>query len=84
LQNGLCLTQLSLMTQRKIKPGAIETDVDLDNDVVYLADGRRLTEQVAVELAQRALARHGSRPTVTGEGVLTPSLTIRVPPEPEE
>jgi hypothetical protein len=35
------------MTRRKIKPGAIGTDVDLDAEEVYLADGRRLTEQVA-------------------------------------
>jgi hypothetical protein len=34
------------MTRRKIKPGAIGTDVDLDTEEVYLADGRRLTEQV--------------------------------------
>lgn len=69
------------MTQRKIKPGAIGTDVDLDAEKVYLADGRRLTEQVAGDLAQRALARHRGRPSVTGERVRTPSLTVRVPPE---
>ena len=55
------------MTQRKIKPGAIGADVDLDAEEVYLADGRRLTEQVAEDLAQRALARHRGRPSVTGE-----------------
>jgi predicted HicB family RNase H-like nuclease len=69
------------VTQRKIKPGAIGTDVDLDAEKVYLADGRRLTEQVAGDLAQRALARHRGRPSVTGERVRTPSLTVRVPPE---
>lgn len=69
------------MTRRKIKPGAIGTDVDLDAEEVYLADGRRLSEQVAEELAQRALARHRGRPSVTGENARTPSLTVRVAPE---
>jgi hypothetical protein len=69
------------MTRRKIKPGAIGTDVDLDDEEVYLANGRRLTEQIAEELAQRALARHRGRPSVTGESARTPSLTVRVPPE---
>ena len=35
------------MTRREIKPGAIGTDVDLGAEEIYLADGRRLTEQVA-------------------------------------
>jgi hypothetical protein len=69
------------MTQRKIKPGAIGADVNLDAEEVYLADGRRLTEQGAEELAQRALARHRGRPSVTGETARTPSLTVRVPSE---
>jgi len=69
------------MTRRKIKPGAIGTDVDLDAEEVYLADGKRLTEQVAEEMAERALARHRGRPSVTGGNARTPSLTVRVPPE---
>ena len=69
------------MTRRKIKTGAIGTDVDLDTEEFHLADGRRLTEQMAEELAQRALARHRGRPSVTGERARTPSLTVRVPPE---
>jgi hypothetical protein len=69
------------MTRRKIKPGAIGADVDLDTEEIYLADGQRLTEQVAEELAQRALARHRGRPSVTGDRARTPSLTVRVPPE---
>jgi hypothetical protein len=69
------------MTRRKIKPGAIGTDLDLDTEEVYLADGRRLTEKVAEDLAQRALARHRGRPSVTGDRVRTPSLTVRVPQE---
>jgi glycerate kinase len=66
------------MTRRKIEPGTIEADVDLDVEEVNLADGRRLTEQVAEEIAQRALARHRGRPSVTGERARTPSLTVRV------
>ncbi|MGA3148798.1 MAG: CopG family transcriptional regulator [Acidimicrobiales bacterium] len=69
------------MTRRKIKPGAIGTDVDLDAEEVYLADGRRLTEQAAEEMAERALARHRGRPSVTGGNARTPSLTVRVPQE---
>ncbi len=69
------------MTRRKIKPGAIGADVDLDTEKVYLADGRLLTEQLAEEMAQRALARPRGRPSVTGENARTPSLTVRVAPE---
>ena len=69
------------MTRREIKPGAIGTDVDLGAEEIYLADGRRLTEQVAEEMAERALARHRGRPSVTGGNARTPSLTVRVPPE---
>jgi hypothetical protein len=69
------------MTKRKIKPGAIGSDVDLATEKVYLANGQRLTEQVAEELAQRALARHRGRPSVSGDGARTPSLTVRVPQE---
>lgn len=69
------------MTRRKIKPGAIGADVDLDTEEVYVADGRRLTEELAEEMAQRALARHRGRPSVTGANARTPSLTVRVPPE---
>jgi hypothetical protein len=69
------------MTRRKIKPGPIGIDVDLDVEEVYLADGRRLTEEVAEQLAQRALTRHRGRPSVTGKNARTPSLTVRVPPE---
>jgi hypothetical protein len=69
------------MTRRKIKPGAIGSDVDLDTEEIYLADGHRLTEQLAEGMAQRALARHRGRPSVTGERARTPSLTVRVPKE---
>lgn len=67
------------MTKRKIKPGPIGPDVDLEAEEVFLADGRRLTEELAAEIAERALARHPGRPSVSGDGQRTPSLTVRVP-----
>lgn len=67
------------MTKRKIQPGPIGSDVDLDKDEIYLADGRRLTERLAEEIAERALTRHRGRPSVSGGGRRTPSLTVRVP-----
>jgi len=67
------------MTKRKIKPGPVGPDVDLDREEIYLADGRRLTDELAEELAERALARHRGRPSVSGGGRRTPSLTVRVP-----
>ena len=67
------------MTKRKIKPGPIGPDVDLDNDEIYRPDGRRLTVQVAEEIAERTLARHPGRPSVSGGGRRTRSLTVRVP-----
>lgn len=67
------------MTKRKIKPGKIGPDVDLDKEAVYLGDGRRLTERVADEIAERALDRHRGRPSVSGGRQRTPSLTVRVP-----
>ncbi len=67
------------MTKRKIKPGPIGPDVDLDREDVRLADGRRLTETLAEEIAERALARRRGRPSVSGGERRTPSLTVRVP-----
>jgi hypothetical protein len=67
------------MTKRKIKPGPIGPDVDLEVDEVRLADGRRLTDNIAEQIATRALARHRGRPSVTGGQQRTPSLTVRVP-----
>ncbi|HVC68637.1 MAG TPA: hypothetical protein VNC61_00085 [Acidimicrobiales bacterium] len=67
------------MTKRKIKPGPIGPDVDLETEEIYVADGRRLTEQLAEGIAERALARHRGRPSVSSGGRRTPSLTVRVP-----
>jgi len=67
------------MTRRKIKPGPIGPDVDLETEEIYLADGHRLTERLAAEMGERAMARHRGRPSVSGGGRRTPSLTVRVP-----
>ena len=67
------------MTRRKVKPGPIGPDVDLRKEKVYLKDGRRLTEALAREIAEDALARHRGRPSVSGASERTPSLTVRVP-----
>jgi hypothetical protein len=67
------------MTKRNIKPGPIGPDVDLEKEEVYTADGRHLTDELAEEIAGRALARHRGRPSVSGGGRRTRSLSIRVP-----
>jgi hypothetical protein len=64
---------------KKIEVGAIGPDVDLDTEEMPAADGRRLTEDLAAEIAERALARHRGRPSVSGGSARTPSLTVRVP-----
>lgn len=42
------------MTKRKIKPGTIGPDVDLETEDIRLADGRRLTDGLVEEIAERA------------------------------
>jgi hypothetical protein len=68
---------------RKIELGPIGPDVDLDEEEFFTADGRRLTEALAAEMAERAIerVRRRGRPSVTGAGARTPSLTVRVPPQ---
>lgn len=59
--------------------GPIGPDVDLDQEEVVLPDGTRLTEEAAQELAQRVLEqRRAGRPSLTGSGQRTPSLSVRV------
>lgn len=64
---------------RKVEIGPIGPDVDLAKEEIYTADGRRLTEKLAREIAEDAVSRHRGRPSVTGGQVRTPSLTVRVP-----
>jgi hypothetical protein len=64
--------------RKKITPGPIGADVDLEQEDVRLPDGSRLTDERAAELAEQMLARRRGRPSVTGDDSHTPSLTVRV------
>ena len=55
-------------------------DVDLDQDDVRLADGTRLTTEVAAQIVQDA-RRAAGRPSLTGLGKHSPQVSARVPPE---
>ena len=70
--------------RRKAELPPIGPDVDLDAEEVYLANGQRLTEELAAEIAEDALAQHyrsRGRPSITGEREHTPRVTLRVPEE---
>jgi hypothetical protein len=62
--------------RRRIEVGPIGPDVDLDTEVLYAADGRRLTYELAAEIAEEALARLRAR-----ERARLGKLTVRVPAE---
>lgn len=55
-------------------------DVDLDHDDVRLADGTRLTTEVATQIVQD-VHRAAGRPSLTGPGKHSPQVSVRVPPE---
>jgi hypothetical protein len=55
-------------------------DVDLDTEDVRLSDGRRLTNELAEQLAEETIARRRGRPSISGDPKRTPNLTVRVPP----
>ena len=62
----------------------IGPDIDLDGEEVRLADGTRLTEDLAAQIAEEAVAEHPARrgrPTITGAAARTPRMTVRVAPE---
>jgi len=70
------------VSRKRIADVEIGPDADLDVEEVYLDNGTRPTETKAEELAERTLARlRPGRPTITGRGGHTPSLTVRVPRE---
>lgn len=57
-------------------------DLDLDAEEIYLADGTRLTEARAEELAAEVLQRAGrGRPSLTAPGQRSPQLRVSVPAE---
>ena len=57
----------------------IGEDVDLEQDDVRLADGTRLTQDVAEQIVDRA--RRGGRPSLSGRTQTSPQIAFRVPKE---
>jgi hypothetical protein len=56
-------------------------DVDLEKEDVRLADGTRLTPQIAEEMAESALRQvRAGRPSLAGRGGRSPQVSFRVPP----
>ena len=56
--------------------------IDLDANEVYLADGTRLTEARAQDLAEEVLHRTGrGRPSLTSPGHRSPQLRLSLPAE---
>lgn len=58
----------------------IGKDIDLDRDDVRLADGTRLTNQVAERIVEAA-RQAGGRPSLTGQRATSPQIAFRVTPE---
>lgn len=65
----------------RVDPGSTIEDVDLDVTEVRLPDGRRLTEDLAEQLAADTLARGVGRPSLSGRGEASPQLAVRVSAE---
>lgn len=69
----------------KRKPPKVTTDtpigpdVDLEREDIRLADGTRLTDEVAAEIAENALRSVG-RPSLSGVRQRSPQIAFRVPP----
>ncbi len=56
-------------------------DVDLEAEEVYLEGGHRLTDELAAEIAEEAIAGHyraPGRPSITGPRQHTPKVTLRI------
>ncbi len=58
----------------------IGPDIDLDREAVRLADGTRLTPEVAAQIVEDA-RRAAGRPSLTGPGKHSPQVSARVPRE---
>lgn len=71
------------MTRRRAPAVTTETpigpDVDLERDDVRLADGTRLTADVAEAIVEEV--RRGGRPSLSGAPARSPQIAFRVPPE---
>ncbi|HEV2369970.1 MAG TPA: hypothetical protein VGR90_08830 [Acidimicrobiales bacterium] len=75
------------MTKRKAPVVTTTTpigpDVDLDNEDIRLADGTRLTEQVADDIVEETLRKVG-RPSLSGARERSPQIAFRVAPSVRE
>lgn len=71
------------MTKRRAPAITTETpigpDVDLEREDVRLADGTRLTPDVAEAIVEEV--RRGGRPSLSGAPARSPQIAFRVPPE---
>lgn len=57
----------------------IGPDVDLEREDIRLADGTRLAEGVAAQIAEETLRSVG-RPSLSGDRERSPQIAFRVPP----
>jgi hypothetical protein len=58
----------------------IGADVDLEQEDIRLADGTRLTPQVASQVVEE-VRRVGGRPSLSGKAARSPQIAFRVAPE---
>lgn len=65
----------SVTTETPIGP-----DVDLEREDVRLADGARLTPEVAKGIVEQ-VRRSGGRPSLSGAATRSPQIAFRVPAE---
>jgi predicted HicB family RNase H-like nuclease len=63
---------------RVTSDSSIGPDVDLDREDVRLADGTRLTNEVAAEIVEQ-VRRTTGRPSLSGKSVPSPQIAFRVP-----
>jgi predicted HicB family RNase H-like nuclease len=58
----------------------IGRDIDLKDEDVHLADGRRLTSRHAKEVVEE-VRRSAGRPSLSGRAAHSPQIAFRVPPD---
>lgn len=62
-----------------VGPDAHISDIDLDREEFITADGERLTEDRAAEIAQRTSNLVPGRKSLGGDGTVSPVLQFRTP-----